>query len=195
MTALEIGPLYRQMWPEAMRLCARAFADYGYVRALYGDDPLDRIAGTMTEYGHIGWDEGRISFGAWAGAALVGTASIERLGRCHVCEPGEQDEQPDDDRLAAAAERFDEMRRLEHARVPAHGHVVMVAVEPVVQRAGVGRAVIDAAVGSFRDEGGGPLVLECILALEPYYASQGFRTIGGFEEPDSDDIAVMQADV
>ncbi len=196
MPDVELRPIEEATWPEAMRLCARAFVDYGYVHAIFGDDPLERIVGTTKEFGGVGWDAERISIGAWVGGVLVGTASVEPLGGCRVCHPrATPHDAEEDERLAAAGARFDEARRIEHEPVPPHGHVTLVAVEPAVQGVGIGPTVVRAVVGAFGEQGGGPLVLECITPLEGFYANLGFLTIGGFAEADSEDIVVMRADI
>jgi len=71
----------------------------------------------------------------------------------------------------------------------------MVAVEPAVHSAGVGTTVMAALMELVRGAGVGPLLLECIDTLEGFYARLGFRAIDRFEEPGSEDVVVMRADV
>ncbi len=57
--------------------------------------------------------------------------------------------------------------------------------------AGIGRAVVREAVDAYRGMGEGPVLLECISALEPFYERFGFRISGRFARPVADDLVLM----
>jgi ribosomal protein S18 acetylase RimI-like enzyme len=178
-----------------MLLCGRAFSDYEYAHALFGDDPVARIAGVTSEFDVDPWDPVALAVGAWAGHAVVGVAVADRPGRCRVCSAPPQPEPPADDPIALGGHQFELVRRRSHAGLPPHAQLRHVAVEPLAQGVGIGSAVVRAAIEAFRDAGGGSLVLECVTTLEGFYRKQGFRTVGRFGDPIAADLMVMQQDL
>jgi GNAT superfamily N-acetyltransferase len=191
----EIRPLAAEAWLEALRLCGRAFIDYEYAHALFGDDPVARLGGVTAEFASDPWDPDALAVGAWAGSALVGLAVADRPGRCRVCLSPTQIEPPADDRVAQGAFRFELSRRRAHADLPPHAQLRHVAVESLVRGAGIGSALVEAAVDAFRGAGGGPLILECVTPLETFYAREGFRPVGPFDDPLAAPLIVMRRDV
>ena len=190
MSPTNVRRIVEASWYDAMRLCGRAFSDYGYAHALFGPDPLQRIAGVSEEFASIGWEPAAFAMGTWSGPALVGVAVADRPGECRVCTREVPPEPPVDDPVARAGWEFDEARRAAHP-ASAHSQLRCVAVEPLVQGSGVGRTVVAAALAAFDERGGGPIVLECIGPLEPFYARHGFAPIGRFRDPIADDMIVM----
>jgi GNAT superfamily N-acetyltransferase len=197
----DVRPLEEASWPEAMRLCGRAFSNYQYVLTLVGEDPVARLAATTAEFASSRWDPSNLGVGAWAGLALVGLAVVSASGDCRLCRadgggpspsPAAGPAEPHDV-LTEAGARFDRIRREAHAPFPSHALVSHVAVEPLVQGTGVGRAVVEGALDRFRRVGGGLVLLECIRELEPFYARFGFEVVSTFRDPDADDMLVMTA--
>jgi ribosomal protein S18 acetylase RimI-like enzyme len=196
MSTFEVRPIEEPAWPEAMRLFSRAFVDYEYVRALYGDDPLERIAGLMREIEAGGWDPSALAVGAWAGDVLVAMAFAEPPGGCRLCTDPVAPLPSDADPLAASMGAFDEMRRQAHVDAPPHAHLKQVAVEPLAQGSGLGRAVMGATLDAIRTCGGGPVLVECVREIEGFYGTFGFTTIGRFDDPAVDEyVLLMRADV
>jgi ribosomal protein S18 acetylase RimI-like enzyme len=194
-TPVDVRPLNREAWPEAMRLCGRAFRDYEYARALFGDDPLDRLARVTDEFASVPWDPAELTAGAWSGAALVGLAGADPPGRCRVCRRERQERPPAADPIATAGYEFERERRAAHSGLAPHSQLRHVAVEPGFQGLGVGRTVVRAVLDALRGAGGGPIVLECVEPLEPFYAREGFETVGRFGDPIAADLLVMRREL
>lgn len=195
-TALDVRPLDEAEWPEALRLFGRAFRDYAYARALFGEDPIDRLAGITDEFSSVPWDPAEHTAGAWAGSALVGLAGADPPGRCRVCRLDPPPAAPPaDDRIATAGYEFERERRAAHAGLAPHTQLRHVAVEPGFQGLGIGRTVVRAVMDAVRSSGGGAMVLECIEPLEGFYAREGFETIGRFGDPIASDLLVMRREL
>lgn len=193
---VELRPIEASAWPQATGLFCRAFVDYDYVRALYGGDRRDRIAGLLREIETGGWDPTALGVGAWSDGALLAMAFAEPPGRCRLCTDPAEPVTPESDLLSASMGAFDAMRRRAHAGVPPHAHVKQVAVEPGAQGSGLGRAVMGALMDAIRERGGGPVLLECVAEIEGFYRTFGFTTIGRFPDPAvDDDVLLMRADV
>jgi len=190
MSLAEVRALDEAAWPHAMRLCGRAFSDYEYAHALFGSDPLQRIAGVSEEFDALPWDPVPFAMGAWSGPALVGVAVADRAARCRVCTREPLPEPPLEDRVARAGWEFEGVRRASHP-ASEHSQLRCVAVDPLVQGSGVGRTVVAAALRAFDESGGGPIVLECIRPLVPFYERHGFAAIARFRDPIADDMLVM----
>ena len=174
-----------------MRLCARAFADYEYVHVLCGDDPVERLAGTTREFGSQAWDARDVVVGALLADGLVGLAAIEPLGACRVCTGPPPSPPVGEDPFDRGTFRFETLRREAHASLVPHAHLKNVAVEPVVQGAGLGRAVTRAVLDAYLAEGPGPVLLECVARLEAFYQRFGFAVVARFPDPVADDLILM----
>jgi GNAT superfamily N-acetyltransferase len=191
MSSTEVRLLDEASWHDAVRLCGRAFSDYEYVHALFGPDPLLRLAGVSEEFAAIPWEPSAFAAGAWSGPVLVGVAVADRPGGCRVCTREPLPEPALGDAVARAGWEFDRVRRASHPTTLAHSQLRCVAVEPLAHRSGVGRTVVAAALAAFDECGGGPIVLECIEQLEAFYARHGFASIGRFRDPVADGMLVM----
>jgi GNAT superfamily N-acetyltransferase len=180
-----------------MRLCARAFVPEPWVIGMFGDDVLDRFAGTSESYTSMAWSDDRIAIGAFVAGALVGVAGATRPGRCRYCDI-------DDDELAASRavrgapieDEFDDLCIAAHRGegLPVHARIAPVAAEPALQGAGIGRAVVAGIVAALLDDGASCIVLECNEHNAPFYEHAGFRAFARFREPSGPMSCVMRLD-
>ena len=195
-SGIELRPLLQAQWEQAKQLMGRAFSDYEYAHTLYGNSVLDRLAGVSAEYGARPWRPQATAIGAWAGSVLVGAALAYPPGLCPACGPGSIGPEPDpNDPAAVAGATFDAIARAEHDKLPEHGYVGPVGVEPIAHGQGVGAAVMAAALDGIRERRRGLMLLECLASRERFYGRLGFTTVAHFDDPYASDMLVMTAEL
>jgi ribosomal protein S18 acetylase RimI-like enzyme len=173
-------------------VAARAFTNEPFMVELAGDDPTDRLAVAVDYWRSQDWSDD-VQLGAFVGDVLVGVCLCSLQGRCLICtrtdlegaEPGDDEQM---DRV------FARNVRAVHAQHGDHARLTLVAVDPVVQHAGIGHALVTGGLTRLRAAGVSTVLLECEPKLEPLYGRSGFAVVGTFWDPSSNsDAMVMRA--
>ena len=193
-TTLTVRQLDRAGWAAGAALAARAFYGEEFVIGMFGAEPLNRFASVQHLYRHETWDADAIHLGAVVGEDLVGVVRTSPFGACHVCTHVDPAHPPDDPVLAADWAFEVEVTRA-HAAYPDHAWISRVAVEPVLHGAGVGKAMITAAVEHLAVLGSGIVLLECLAQRETFYTGRGFRRAGEVTDPNAAMSYLMRLDL
>ena len=191
---LGVREIDRATWAVGAAVAARAFHDEEFVVGMFGPDPIPRYAAVHHLYRHESWDENAIHLGAFAGPELVGVIRASPAGRCHACAVIDPDTPPGDPVLAADWAFEVEVTR-SHAPYADHAWISRVAVEPTLHGAGIGSALVDAAVGQLASHGGGTVLLECLAQREGFYLARGFVREGEIPDPNATMSYLMRLDL
>lgn len=191
---LEVRDATPDDWPQVAPMLARAFRTEPFVPAMYGDDPIEQLAGLRALY-DMTFDETRVNVVATIGDMVVGMAGAVRPGRCAVCDTLDMSlPMPTEPPWKVIDRQFDLLCRAAHqeAGLPPHARIGPVGSEPSMQGSGIGRAVVGGVVDRLRADGDPCIVLECIEHNEPFYTHLGFRRIGSFPDPAGSLTVVMR---
>lgn len=188
---LELRVFDEGRWPEARTLAARAFHGEPWVAAFFGPDPIRRFERAHQLYRAAAWAPVDLHLGAFVDDVLVGLCVASPEGECHLCEhvdPGA----PPEDPVLLDDWRFEVNAQLAHADQGPHGWISRVVVDPVVQGAGIGKALVEGAVDLLRADGADAALLECQPHRASWYASRGFTEVRRFPDPAGPDAALMR---
>lgn len=169
------------------RLVATAFAGEPFAAGMFGDEPVARLVGMMGEYATWPSAAHPHALAAVADGVLLGVVSATGAGAC-TCGPPSDAPMADESHLPMSEQmELEFRRRVAHAHrtsgLPPHSHISTVATEPFVTGAGVGRALVAAAVQRQWDDGAACVVLECVSARLRFYEQCGFRMVTTFDDP------------
>jgi GNAT superfamily N-acetyltransferase len=188
--AIETREMSRDEWTAASGVASRAFFDEAFMVGMLGIDPLERFRGAHQLYAGETFDHAAVHLGAYVGDALVGVIRASAYGTCHVClaiDPGD----PPSDPVEAKEWLFEVGVRETHLRHGPHAWISRVAVEPQVHGAGVGSALLRAALAALSRQGGGLVLLECLASRESFYLAHGFDRRDDVPEPFADASYLM----
>jgi GNAT superfamily N-acetyltransferase len=160
-------------WSAAAGVAARAMWDEPYLRLTYGDDPVHRFAATHDLYETADLT-GRLILVAVADGEVVGVVAGRPPGTCVYCRPITAEELASDDPMDVAFRRVDARARDAHRSLEAHWYLAPLAVEPVVQGAGLGRRLMDAFHEVTAAQQPEPIVLECAPHVRGFYEGLGY---------------------
>lgn len=191
---LDVREVDRETWAQGAAVAARAFHGEEFVVGMFGEEPVARYAAVHHLYRHETYDETAIHLGAFAGPELVGVIRASPYGLCHVCAVIDPDDPPADPVLAADWAFEVEVTR-SHAPYPGHAWISRVAVEPALHGAGVGTALVDAAVEHLARRGRGTVLLECLQQREGFYLARGFRREAEVPDPNAELSYLMRLDL
>ena len=191
---LVVREVDRPTWALGAAVAARAMHGEEFVVGMFGTEPVSRYAAVHHLYRHETWDDSALHLGAFAGPELVGVIRASPFGRCHACAVIDPAVPPDDPVLAADW-AFEVQVTRAHAAYAGHAWISRVAVEPALQGAGVGRALVDTAVEQLGARGGGPVLLECLAQRESFYLGRGFRREAEIPDPNAEMSFLMRQDL
>jgi len=186
-TVREIG---RDQWAVATSLAARAFFDEEFIVGMLGPDPLRRWADVHHFYAAEEFDVAAAHLGAFLGDVLGGIIRVSPYGECYVCAHVDPMSPPEDPILAKDW-RFEVEVLRAHAEQPTHAWISRVAVEPQLHGAGLGTALLAAAVDHLAASGPGTVLLECLAQRETFYAGRGFHRVGEVVDAHADRSYLM----
>ena len=184
--SLTVGELSAEQWPEAMSIASRAFLHQPFIRDMFGDDLVARFSATRAFYLSTPWAPGDLHLGAFVGGALVGAAAVSPAGQCYLCDPEQPDDAVAQPGLPAEESAWLQLARATHLRQPSHGRIGRMVVEPVLQGAGVGRALMAASLGWLRSTASPVVILECEGSMEEFYLRAGFERVAVITSVDDD---------
>jgi ribosomal protein S18 acetylase RimI-like enzyme len=187
-----LRPLPIDLLGDARVVAARAFTNEPFMVDLAGDHPADRLGVAVNYWVSQDWSDD-VQLGAFVGDVLVGVCLCSLQGRCLICTRIDLDGDPpgEDDRMDWD---FARNVRAVHAGFGEHARLTLVAVDPVVQGAGIGHALVTAGLDALRADAASTVLLECEPKLQPLYGRSGFVTVGTFWDPSSNsDAVVMRA--
>jgi ribosomal protein S18 acetylase RimI-like enzyme len=192
-SSVRIAPLSLDLDDDARVIAARAFTNEPFMVDLAGDEPADRLAMAIAYWrGHV-WDEA-VRLGAFVGDVLVGICLCSLGGACPICMRTDLDGDSPADEDELMDWTFAHNARVLHAEQGAHDRLTLVAVDPVVQGAGIGTALVGAGLDALRASRVVTVVLECEPKRAGLYNRSGFTEVGTFFDPSSnDDALVMRA--
>jgi N-acetylglutamate synthase-like GNAT family acetyltransferase len=185
--------------PLARRIIATAFAGEPFAYGMFGESPIDRLAGMTDTYREWPFAERPLIAAASADQALLGVAVATLPGDCHLCEQFE-DVALDSD--ATRGERIEHEFQLAsrqahlEAGLPPHAHIATVAIDPLLHGGGVGLGLVDWLLGQIWQSGATCAVLTCLTTRESFYRRLGFQRIGEYPDPAGPDLrcALMRLD-
>lgn len=174
-------------------LAARAFTNEPFMVHLAGDEPVDRLSAALHHDRAMPWTED-VQLGALVDDVLIGVCLCSLVDRCLICTRDDLDgAAPDDDERRLDWEFARNARRV-HATLGDHAWLSLVAVDPVVQGGGVGRALVVAVIAALRQHATPAVLLECEPERADFYGRSGFQSAGSFWDPSSGSEAlVMEA--
>jgi GNAT superfamily N-acetyltransferase len=190
---LTVRPVPPDRWPEAGRMAARAFWTEPYM-AVLADDPIGLYATVQDVY--LGMDVSAptvTTLGAFVGEHIVGVACIDRAGACFFCELDPDAAAPTDRAHAVLHGVYLAIREL-HVGLPPHANIGPIAVEPALQRHGIGRRLLAAAWDAAVADAPATVALDCDPAVLSFYESFGFRQVGRVTDPYGFDIVGLRRD-
>ncbi len=192
--AVRIGPLPPSLQREALALAARSFVDEPFLVEMVGDDPVERLAAARDHFAADLWTQ-ELQLGAFVGEILVGVCLVAPPGHCEICSGTDPSSAPDDPDRRIGWE-FAVNVQAAHQPEGEHAWLRLVAVEPVVQGAGIGRALVASAVAALADQGASCVLLECEPRRAAFYEHAGFRARTSFFDPSSgSDASLLRADL
>ncbi len=186
--------LQKDQWPEAMTLAARSFAKEPFMIDMFGREPLRRFASANRFYRSSPWQDDEYQLGAFIGDVLVGLCLSSPPGACHVCQHTDASRPPADP-LLVSEWQFEVNVQAAHASQGTHAWLRRVAVDPALQGAGIGRALIAEALGQLRARGAQAVLLECQDHREDFYVACGFRRVDTVPEVTGPLASLMRADL
>ncbi|HYN74618.1 MAG TPA: GNAT family N-acetyltransferase [Candidatus Limnocylindria bacterium] len=190
MASLDIRELVPHERGVAAGVAARAFFDEEFMVGMMGADPLTRLEGSHRLYSEEPWHTGALHLAAFAGSTMVGVVRASPLGRCFVCFGVDPTKRPDDD-VAANEWEFERAVQAVHLRHPEHAWISRVAVEPQLHGAGVGSALLAAAVDRVTDRPDTMVLLECLSTRESFYVRNGFHRLDDVPDPFAEGTLLM----
>ncbi len=188
--ALHLRPLTAQDWPAAVALFLRAFTDEPFVVQMFGPDPVERFGRVVRAYGGMTRDEQGLHLGAFVEGVLVGMCLMTRPGRCRPCSADPST--PPEDEAARLDWQFELNTAAAHAGLGLHARISQVAVEPVLQGAGLGRQLVAAALQAAATDAPPLVVLECQPHRRDFYLQCGFETVRTFPDPVGPDAVLLR---
>jgi len=189
---VSIRPLPFDRWPEAGRLAGRAFWTEDYMAPLAADE-LERFAVVQDMYLRMETSETSVTLAAFAGDHVAGFACVER-GACFFCSLDPAAEPLAGDRTAEVLHGVDLAIRELHVGRPAHANIGPVAVEPTLQRKGIGGALVDAAFDLAAAGAPATVSLDCDPRLQGFYEGRGFVPVARGTDPWGFDIVGLRRD-
>ncbi len=190
MTHLVIRELDQQERSVAAGVAARAFFDEAFIIGMLGTDPLTRLEGSHRLYSEEPWDESALQLAAFAGQTMVGTVRVSPRGHCFVCHGVDPTKRPED--VVAGQEwEFEVGVREVHLRHPEHAWISRVAVEPQLQGAGIGSALLATAIDHVTQQTDTLVLLECLSSRESFYVRNGFHRLDSVPDPFADGTLLM----
>ena len=172
----------RDEWSTAMTLAARSFLNEPFTAELFGVETIGRFASSHRFYQASAWHEDQRHLGVFVDGVLVGLCFTSSSGQCHVCLHTDPS-QPPDDPTALVDWRFEVEVQAAHADQGVHAWMSRVAVDPALQRAGVGRTLVAESLAHLREERATSVLLECQPHREELYIACGFRRVRQFPDP------------
>ena len=189
---LVIRDLPTGRWPEAAAMAGRAFWAEDYNEPL-GDDPFERYAivhGLYRQMDPSG--DGTEVLGAFVEDDVVGIAWVERLGSCWSCSM--DPDAPPADGAQRVMQQVGLAIRTLHEGMPAHAYVGPIAVEPTLQRYGIGRRLVEAAWLRAAATAPPTVALDCDPRLRSFYESCCFTAVGVVTDPYGFEIVGLRRD-
>jgi GNAT superfamily N-acetyltransferase len=181
-------------WSDAMTLAARCFVGEPFMVHMFGVEPLRRFALAQRFYQSSPWRADDECLGAFVGDVLVGICVSSSAGQCQICQSTDPGRPPEDPVLLSEWQ-FEINTQAAHADQGTHAWLRRVAVDPALQRAGIGRALIVAALSRLRAARARAVLLECQPHRQDFYAARGFRRVGAIREPSGPDAILMRTDL
>jgi GNAT superfamily N-acetyltransferase len=169
----------------------RAFLDQPFARTIYGENRLARWKRLYDEYAELRWHDYPVTLAAVVGSLPVGVVLASPPGACVACKRASTIPETDDP-VAALNSEFERNVAAVHAAEPAHAWITKMVVEPALQRLGIGRRLLDAAVAAF--PAGTAVLLECEPQREAFYLAAGFRRVRTFPDPAGPDAVLLRCD-
>jgi predicted GNAT family N-acyltransferase len=193
---LTLRRLEEREWPEAMTLAARSFHGEPFAAVLFGDEPVQRFARTHRFYQAAPWSDSDQQLGAFVDGVLVGLCLSSPAGDCHICEHLDLEQPPPADPGARLDREFELNTRVAHSDQGRHAWLGRLVVDPVLQGAGLGRALMAATLEGLREtDNSVGVLLECQAHREKLYLGSGFVTVRTFPDPGGPDCLLMRAEV
>jgi ribosomal protein S18 acetylase RimI-like enzyme len=174
-------------------VAARAFFDEAFMRGMLGDDPLVRMRGSHHLYSTEEWDDEAVHLAAYIGPVAAGLVRMSPVGACHVCHLDPSS--PPDDPIARQEWDFEIACAAVHRGLPDHAWISRVAVEPQLQGAGIGGALMRAAIDAIGAHGPATVLLECLDVRESFYVGHAFTRVAQVVDPYADATYLMRRDV
>jgi GNAT superfamily N-acetyltransferase len=191
---LTMRSLRKDQWPEAMTLAARSFLKEPFMIDMFGIEPLRRFTLAHRFYRSSPWQDKDDQLGAFIGDVLVGLCLSSPPGQCHLCENTDP-AQPPTDPLLVSEWQFEVNVQAAHADQGTHAWMRRIAVDPALQGAGIGRALIAQALDQLRGRGAPAVLLECQNHREDFYVACGFRRVDTVPEATGPVAILMRADL
>ena len=180
-------------WPAAGAMAGRAFWTEEYMRIL-ADDPIGLYATVQDLYLRMDIaDPGITALGAFAGDHVVGVACIDRPGACFYCGMDPETPAPED-RAGQVMHGVELAIRDLHDGLPPHANIGPLAVEPTLQRHGIGGRLLEAAWETAVAMAPETVALDCDPRLLSYYEGFGFRPIARVTDPWGFEIVGLRRD-
>jgi len=193
--SLSFRTLEAREWPEAMTLAARSFQGEPFIAEMFGHQPLQRFAKAHRFYRATQRHESDVQLGAFVDGVLVGLTSSSPAGRCHICEYVDP-LRPPADPAARIDWMFEVNTQAAHSDQGTHAWLGRLVVDPALQGAGIGRALVARSLEGLRAETGTVgVVLECQSHREALYLACGFERVRTFPDPAGPDCLLMRAEV
>lgn len=189
-TPIQVRVVAGDGFTEASRVAARSLVHlFGHA----GPDPVDRLVAAYRTYAYPDVPrEGHLAVAAFAGTHPVAFARVTTLGHC-MCD-GVDDAPAPVDEDAASILSYRRFLADHHPREP-HWWFAPVGVEPGLERHGLGRLVMEAAMAEIVAHGGGPTVLEAAPEVAGFYRALGFADTAHEVDPDGDELVVQRRDL
>jgi len=190
---LTLRLLERDQWPSAMTLAARSFQSEPFIIELFGVEPVQRFTLAQQYYLSSQWYDNELHLGAYVGEVLVGLCLSSPAGQCHVCEHTDPARPPDGP--TSVDWSFKVRVRAAHADQGTHGWLSRLAVDPALQRAGIGRSLITHTLERHRVDRAHTVLLECQPHREDLYVACGFHRVRTFPDVGGPDCVLMRIDL
>ncbi|HEX6026223.1 MAG TPA: GNAT family N-acetyltransferase [Solirubrobacter sp.] len=184
MRPIEVGE-----WPGAIGVIHRALFDQPFARQTYGDGAVTRWGRSYDDYAGVRREHYSLALGAFAGPVVVGVVLASLPDACQACK-GPSPTARLDDPIDALNWQFDRDRAAVHRAQPAHAWISKLTVEPALQGLGIGRALLDAVTAQLPTSL--PVLLECEMHRERFYAARGFRRVTTVPDPTGPDVLLLR---
>jgi ribosomal protein S18 acetylase RimI-like enzyme len=189
-----IRELTPDRWREAGAMAGRAFWTEDYMRIL-ADDPIALFAVVQDLYLSMEVFSPTVRvLGAFAGDHVVGVVVVDGPGSCFFCGLDPETRPASDDEAHRVLRGVDLAIKDLHTDLPSHAYIGPIAVEPSLQRAGIGGRLMDAAWEAALRMHPETVALDCDPRLQAYYERFGFRPVGRVTDPWGFDIVGLRRD-